>query len=338
MGPKTGIVKVKKMRFSLICLTFQSAAFIHEAFSSFAAAIKELGNDNAELILADNGSQDIDYQALADGYGAHFIQNGENLGYAEGNNRAALKAKGDYLIFLNPDLVLDKWALKAISDSIDQYPDYQLMTGWSIDHADHNRLDGAGDTMSLWGIPYRMGNGLKTPEHTYDSEIFAPSGSFLVIKKSLFDELGGFYAPYFCYCEDVDLGFRARLTGHKALLIGKALAFHHGSATLGRRSDFAVYHGYRNRFWLIMRCYPFFLLPLIMGPHIGLIGILWLRDCIYGRGKPATKGLIDGFRSLKTILRSRKAIVRSSSLKSILRALTWSFSHLGNRSMDHRRP
>jgi N-acetylglucosaminyl-diphospho-decaprenol L-rhamnosyltransferase len=326
------------MRFSLICLTYQSAAFIHEALTSFRAAISELGGNNAELILADNGSDDANYQSIAESFGAHFIQNGQNLGYAEGNNRAATEAKGDYLIFLNPDLVLAKCALKALSEALDQYTDYQLMTGWSINHSDHKRLDGAGDAMSLWGIPYRMGNNLKTPNHTYDAEVFAPSGSFLVIKKSLFSQLKGFYSPYFCYCEDVDLGFRARLLGHKALLVGKAWAFHHGSATLGRRSDFAVYHGYRNRFWLVMRCFPSFLLPIILGPHLGLVGILWLRDWLSGRGKPATKGLIDGIRGLRGILRSRKDIVRPSSPKTLLRALTWSFSHLGNRAMDHRSP
>lgn len=199
-------------------------------------------------------------------------------------------------------------------------------------------FDGAGDAMSLWGIPYRMGNGLKVPPMTGDAEIFAPSGSFLVIKKSLFAQLGGFYAPYFCYCEDVDLGYRARLLGHKALLIGKAWAFHHGSATLGRRSDFAVYHGYRNRFWLMIRCHPLPLLPIILIPHFCLVGLLWLRDVIQGRGNPATRGLLDALRGLEPIWGSRKTIERQTSLKSLLRALTWSFSHLGNRALDHRRP
>jgi GT2 family glycosyltransferase len=326
------------MRFSLICLTYQSAAFASEALGSFVRAIKDYDAKKAELILADNGSDDADYQAIARGFNAKFVQNGHNLGYAEGNNKAAKHAKGDWLIFLNPDLIMAEGALTAISNAIDQYIDYQLMTAWSINQANHSLLDGAGDAMSLWGIPYRMGNGLKTPSLTNNAEIFAPSGSFLVIKKSLFDQLDGFYSPYFCYCEDIDLGYRARLLGHKALLVGKAWAFHIGSATVGRRSDFAVYHGYRNRFWLLMRCHPTILLPFVIMPHFCLVSILWLRDLIQGRAKPATKGLIDGFKGLGSIWRSRKAINRQTTLKSLLRSLTWSFSHLGNRGLDHRRP
>src|SRR3546814_15048174 len=75
-----------------------------------------------------------------------------------------------------------------------------------------------------------------------------------------FDAVGGFADHYFCLLEDVDLGFRLRLSGGSCVLVAGAVVSHYGSAVIGRASAFTVYHVARNTLWTFLRCQP---LPLL---------------------------------------------------------------------------
>src|SRR5690606_19406548 len=106
------------------------------------------------------------------------------------------------------------------------------------------------------------------PRNIEISEVFSPCGAAFVIARDLFEALNGFDERFFLYCEDADLGYRARLQGERTLLIPEAVVAHTGSATLGARSDVALYHGYRNRIWLYAKNTPLMVIALTIVPHI----------------------------------------------------------------------
>ena len=74
-----------------------------------------------------------------------------------------------------------------------------------------------------------------------------------------FDRVGGFDEAFFCYIEDVDLGFRVRLLGGRCLQVNNAVVHHVGSATAGTDTEFTIYHGMRNRFWTAVKNSPGYL-------------------------------------------------------------------------------
>ena len=84
----------------------------------------------------------------------------------------------------------------------------------------------------------------------------------------MFDELGGFDEDFFASHEDVDLSYRARLRGYRCRYVPDAIVRHHGSATLGTISKFAVFHGQRNLEWVFLKNTPGSLLLRTLPGHI----------------------------------------------------------------------
>src|SRR6185436_15150615 len=112
---------------------------------------------------------------------------------------------------------------------------------------DPRLLDGAGDVYHVSGLSWRRGHqrplsGLGTERR----EVFSPCAAAALYRRDVLAAVGGFDESLFCYFEDIDLGFRLRLEGHRCLYVPGAVVHHVGSALSGRRSAFTVYHGHRN--------------------------------------------------------------------------------------------
>jgi GT2 family glycosyltransferase len=320
------------MTFSLITLSYHSKAQIERCLSALVA-------QDAEIIHADNGG-DLDMAVLAAKFPTvRQIANPVNFGFAVGMNRAVTQSTGDWIGLINPDAFLDAGWLDAMKAVIARYPDVKLFTSLQIDAEQPDRLDGAGDALAFFGFPYRAGIGHKVPSHMDIAEVFAPCGAAMLIRRDLWEQLGGFDEDFFCYCEDADLGFRARLLGERCLFVPQAKVNHVGSASLGVRSDFALYHGYRNRLWLYLKNMPLGLLILTLPIHIGLTLIGALKDTLKGKGSLVFRALRDAWQGLRPIFEHRKLIQKTRQIGSLrlAKSLTWNGLKIASRSIDHRR-
>ena len=128
-------------------------------------------------------------------------------------------------------------------------------------------------------------------------------------RRNVLSSLGGFDEDYFCYVEDVDLGFRLRLSGFKAYYVPEAVVRHAGSATSGgRHSDFAVYHGHRNLVWTYVKNMPGFLFWLLLPLHLLLnfvtIGLFAAR----GQLRVILRSKRDALKGLPKVWRKRKKL------------------------------
>lgn len=280
---------------SVIIINFNGGAFLQEAVNSLA---RQTFRD-FELILLDNASVDesaktVDLTALHE---AQLIMHPENCGFAEGNNIAARQARGKWLVLLNPDTVADANWLDRLLMAATENPGIQTFASAQMSLDDNTTMDGAGDAYLLFGIPWRGGFGRPATEMPRMGWCFSACGATAMYDRNLFLQLGGFDERFFCYCEDVDLGFRLQLAGYDCLFVPDAVVHHAGSGISGRASAFSTYHGTRNRIWTYAKNMPAGLLLLTLPGHVVLTLYILARNIFTPRFQPLIRGVIDGLKS-----------------------------------------
>ena len=305
---------------SVVIVAYESAATLDRCL--VALAVQTFAD--FEILLVDNGSSDGAAQAAARNHpDIRLIEAGGNIGFAAGNNLAARHARGSWLALLNPDAFADPRWLERLMAATQRWP---RMSSFACLQRAADRpgfLDGAGDVLTLAGIPYRGGYGAPMAELP-EGEVFSACGAAHLIRRSLFLDLGGFDASFFCYCEDVDLGYRLRLVGEATLLVPDAVVQHVGSAVLGARSDFALYHGARNRIWLLVKNTPWPLVPLVLPLHLAMTVVLLGLHLRRGEARAVWRGIVAALADMTGAMASRRLIQagRTASSGDILGALS----------------
>ena len=290
-----------------------------------------------ETLVIDNASPDPGDAAIAREFPfVQLIENSENLGFAGAGNQGARLARGRWYVLLNPDAFAQPNWLEELAGAAERYPNLLSFTSRQLMDEDPGLLDGLGDVMSGYGIPYRGGYLSRDPGDTPEGEVFSPCGAAMMIDRALFLKLGGFDEFFFCYSEDVDLGYRLQLSGEPTLLVPSAVIRHVGSAsTGGRKSEFAVFHGTRNRFYVVYKDTPAILLPVVVPLH--LMGVVYIssRRENWPHAHIVWRAFKESLKGLPTILKSRRAVQRArrASAWEIAKAMTWN-----PRDLTGRRP
>jgi N-acetylglucosaminyl-diphospho-decaprenol L-rhamnosyltransferase len=264
-----------------------------------------------EILLVDNASTDGAPQiAAAADPAIRFLQPGTNLGFAAGNNLAAREARGRWLVLINPDAYARPDWLEALVAGTRRHLEVRCFTSLQMVADEPDMMDGAGDVMTSAGIPFRGGYRRRRPAGLAEGEVFSACGAATLIDRDLFLQMGGFDERFFCYCEDVDLGYRLRLAGETTLLLPAAVVEHVGSASTGVRSDFSIFHGSRNRIWTFIKNTPTPLLWLTTPLHVTVTAGLLLLHARRGDAGPVLRGIRAAFRreALAPILASRRAL------------------------------
>jgi GT2 family glycosyltransferase len=279
------------------------------------------------VVVVDNASTD-DSLALAEAHlrTVELLKLPRNVGFAEANNIAARAADGaDLLALLNPDAFPEPQWLAALVEAADRHPQFAAFASQIRLDATPDRLDGAGDSYHVSGRAWRNGHGASAaawPSGEY--EVFAPCAAAALYRRGAFEEIGGFDESYFCYFEDVDLGFRLRLHGYRTLYVPAAVVRHVSSALSGYRSDFAVYHGERNSVWTFFKNMPGPLLWIYLPQHLALNVASLLFYPLRGQGRAVWRAKWHALRGLKTVLARRRAEqrVRRADWRALLQAMS----------------
>jgi N-acetylglucosaminyl-diphospho-decaprenol L-rhamnosyltransferase len=320
---------------AILIVAYRSRATMDE----LAAALNAQTVRPREILVLENGSPDgerVDAGQLPQG--ARLIGSETNLGFAPGNNRLAGQATAEWLILLNPDAFPDPdWLEKMMAAAV-RHPGASLFGCTQRAHGAQGVLDGAGDVYHATGLPYRAGYGRRMAPPP-EGEVFGPCGAALMIRRSLFAELGGFDEAYFCYVEDVDLAFRARLRGHRAIQVRDAAVSHMGYASSGRRSEFATYHGARNRLWTFVKNMPGWLFWLLLPVHAGVTLLLWLSAARFGQAGVFGRAIRDALKDGSGLMAKRREVqaARTVSAAQVAPMMAWNPARLLTRA-PHVRP
>jgi N-acetylglucosaminyl-diphospho-decaprenol L-rhamnosyltransferase len=239
-------------RVSVVTVTYGSSNEIRGCIESLLKQSVPL-----EIFLVDNASPDNTAQIVTD-YAKHFenihaILNKENIGLAAANNSPLGKCQGDYVLILNPDTLLRESSLQCMVDFLDRNPDIGVVGPKNVyadgrPHTSFHRHWGLLHVL-LWRVlPYRL------PRSLYDrfssrkcQDVLFVSGACLLVRRSIFEQIGGYDPEYFLTVEDAcDLCIRARKTGCRVVFLPDAEVLHITGRSAAQAPYIVVWQGYRG--------------------------------------------------------------------------------------------
>ena len=276
-----------------------------------------------ETLLWDNASTDGAVETARLPPRTRVLRSPENLGFAAANNRAVAAGRSRWIAALNPDAFPEPDWLEQLLATAERH-DAEAVASLQLDDADPAILDGAGDSMSIFGIGWRGGYGApRSAAPTEEVEVFSPCAAAALYRRDVWEALGGFDERFFAYFEDVDLGFRIRLRGGRTVFSPRAVVRHVGSASSRTVSGFAERHGTRNRLWTFARDMPAVLMPLALPLHLAATAFVLVRSPDQVSRSARWAGLSEGLRGLGPFLQERRRW-RARSPLALARALAWS--------------
>lgn len=264
------------------------------------------------VVVVDNASTEPMPEDFLERHpGIELVRSDRNLGFAAANNLAIRNMQNaEWVALLNPDAFPEPDWLAQLMEAAQRYPGYAAFGSRLLIAGSENLLDGDGDAYHISGLAWREWHGKAVASAKQEvREIFSPCAAAALYRREVLLEAGGFDEDFFCYMEDVDLGFRMRLMGQRCLLVPAAAVRHVGSATSGgRRSDFTVYHGHRNLVWCYVKNMPpmlfWVLLPLHLAMNLAVIVAYTLR----GQARVIFKAKRDALYGLPAMWKKRKPI------------------------------
>lgn len=273
-----------------------------------------------KIVVVDNGSSDGSIEKIrAFSDDVEVIELNQNTGFARANNIAVHRHSDcDWIALLNPDATPAPDWIEQLHKAIATYPRHTSFACCMLQASDPETLDGAGDAYHVNGIAWPRFKGVRRDRtERVPHETFSACGGAALYRRAVFVAQDGFDERYFCYHEDVDLGFRLRLAGQQCMYLPDAVVYHEGSAIAGKGSDFSVYHAHRNMVWTFVKNMPQPLFAIFLLPHLTVNLITILNFALKGRGTIILKAKLDALRGLPDILRSRRSIQRQRIIGSI---------------------
>ena len=242
---------------TIIIVTWNSLKFLSFCLKSI---FKQTFTDFS-VIVVDNASQDKTVEFIKENYPqVTILRNTRNLGFAHANNQGIQLSKSPYILFSNPDIILEPDFLEKAIKSIEKEEKIasvggkllKLKADFSLDQLPEIKktdiIDSCGLEIFKSGKVIEWGMGERDSEkYSKEKEIFGVSGALVLYKKEVLEDLAlaisfrdkthleYFDEDFFAYKEDVDLAWRARLYGYKAVFNPKARAYHFRSVDQFRR-------------------------------------------------------------------------------------------------------
>jgi GT2 family glycosyltransferase len=240
-------------------------------------------NDFEVIVIDNSGKGLVRRQGLA--ADARVIENSENAGFGEAINQGMRSSTAPYLATLNDDAVPQPEWLDALLAAIERRPDVGMCAS-QVRLFGEQRLDSAGMLVARDASSKQRGHGRPPQDFPVTEETLFPSGSAALYRRALLEGTGGFDPDFFLYCEDTDLGLRARWAGWKCLYVSAAVVEHHYSYSAGRASSLKAYYVERNRLFVLAKNFP--LGMLLAAPFASLGRYLWHAwYLLQGRGSAA---------------------------------------------------
>jgi GT2 family glycosyltransferase len=293
----------------VIVLTYNGRPWLQGCLDALAG---QQGAPSFEVILVDNASTDGSSAYVRERYpGVRVHETTVNLGFAEGNNEGARIARGRVLAFLNNDTVPAPDWLARLEAGLSSRPGVALATSRIVSMDAPVVIDSAGDGYLRAGGAFKHGHGGPPGAFADSREVFGACGAAFMVRREVFEELGGFDRAFFMVYEDVDLSYRARLLGYRCWFAADAVVRHKVSGTLGRMSPAAIFYGQRNLEWTWIKNTPSTLLLRSAGPHIiySIAGLAYYAR--RGALGPAVRGKLSALAGLGSMLASRSRVQRT---------------------------
>jgi GT2 family glycosyltransferase len=252
-----------------------------ETLDECLASLERQTFRNFEVIVVDNSGRQL---ARPRGC-ARVIANDHNVGFGAAVNQAFHQSQAPFLAVLNDDAIAHPGWLEALVAAVEHRADFGMCAS-QVRLADSERLDSAGMLLCLDGSSKQRGHLESPASYARAQEALLPSGSAAFYRREMLDEIGLFDESFFLYCEDTDLGLRARWAAWECLYVPDAVVEHRYSHSAGKASALKAYYVERNRLFVIFK--NFTPLDLLLVPFYATARYFWhFVYTLKGRGKAA---------------------------------------------------
>jgi GT2 family glycosyltransferase len=223
---------------SIVIVNYRVRDILRKCLDSITKAQDNL---NHELIVVDNNSRDGSVELIRENFPkVNLIENRQNRGFSFACNQGIKRSCGRYVLLLNPDTVFPETGFRKLVDFMDSNPEAGICGPKMVDvsgnllHSCRSFPSFLTSISSSQSILYRYFPGnplsrrylLKDLDHSRIQEVDWVSGSCLMIRKKMLDQIGLLDESYFIYVEDVDLCYRAHKAGWKIFYFPEVTLVH----------------------------------------------------------------------------------------------------------------
>ena len=248
-------MEAKKLMLSIVILSWNTEALLKQCLESLEEGCEGIGG--CEVVVVDNGSTDGSsemvrkYQIRNTKYKIRLIENQSNLGFAKGNNIGIKQARGEYIMLLNSDTIVQKGSLKKMVDFLDQHGEISVV-GPKLLNQDGTPQSSCGQFPNLWVVFIMLFKehfgGSRTVRYSpaVSGEVDWLMGAAFVAREKVFKKVGFLDERMFMYMEEVEWFYRVRKAGLKAYFLKEAEIVHlgRGSSSSGKKEPILnIYKG-----------------------------------------------------------------------------------------------
>ncbi|PIU36299.1 glycosyltransferase family 2 protein [Candidatus Shapirobacteria bacterium CG07_land_8_20_14_0_80_39_18] len=248
-------MEAKKLMLSIVILSWNTEALLKQCLESLEEGCEGIGG--CEVVVVDNGSTDGSsemvrkYQIRNTKYKIRLIENQSNLGFAKGNNIGIKEARGEYIMLLNSDTIVQKGSLKKMVDFLDQHGEISVV-GPKLLNQDGTPQSSCGQFPNLWVVFIMLFKehfgGSRTVRYSpaVSGEVDWLMGAAFVAREKVFKKVGFLDERMFMYMEEVEWFYRVRKAGLKAYFLKEAEIVHlgRGSSSSGKKEPILnIYKG-----------------------------------------------------------------------------------------------
>jgi GT2 family glycosyltransferase len=249
-----------------------------------------------EVTVVNNGNEEPG--AAPVNFPLRILSPGSNIGFGAAVNLAVKGSTAEFVASLNDDTEPDEYWLERLVAAMKS----ASRVGMCASHIQlfgTSTLDSAGILICGDGSSKQRGQLQPSADWTTSGDALLPSGCASLYRRGMLDEIGLFDEDFFLYCEDTDLGLRARWAGWQCVYVADAVVNHHYSRTAGPFSLTKAKYVERNRLWVAIKNFPS--LRLLLVPMVSLLRYAWqLRAMRDNRG--ASAGFMRSGYSMKDVL------------------------------------
>ena len=296
---------------SIIVLNYNAGKLLTDCIES----IFNSNYNNLEIIVVDNVSKDNSHKECKERFQKiKLIENKENLGYCEGNNIGIRAAVGEFLVIINPDVIVTSNWLNELLIAYQKHGE-GLYQPKILATTNHEIIISAGNMIQLFGFGFSRGKGEKDEgQYEKDEVVGYASGTCLFSSANIFKKIGNFDSYLFAYHDDLDLCWKGALKGIKSFYIHKSVVYHPLEGYSFKWNSFKFFLMERNRLYCLKKNYSgktiFKMLPSLILVDIAVTLFYLKKGFILAK----IRANLDILKNLKIVSENHKLIQKNRTV------------------------